>query len=245
MSNPESVTHRRILDSDEWCNLQTFLAEQVGVDRPTAIDFAVDGDLRFLSHQEMLTLWARACVRAKLPVRRTEGFNPRPKLSLPLPRPVGVASQCERLVLKLNEPMTAQSLREALSPVLPPGIDILHLADAQPDECLPQRVTYTVTIKPHERQVAADQAKRCLEFNPVWHERYVHKESRNKMIDLRPYIDSIDVQPTQVVFSLWVTAGGSAKPVEICRELGLDETIEARLLCRREIQWQSKRSTNP
>ncbi|GAF87148.1 unnamed protein product, partial [marine sediment metagenome] len=55
--------------------------------------YDVDGDLRFISHHDMLRLFARSLARAALPVRFSEGFNPHPRLSIPLPRPVGVASQ--------------------------------------------------------------------------------------------------------------------------------------------------------
>lgn len=68
-----------------------------------AIRFAIRGDLRFLSHQDSMRLFERAAVRAQLPLRWSGGFNPRPRLSLPLPRPVGVAGEDELLVLELEE----------------------------------------------------------------------------------------------------------------------------------------------
>ncbi len=64
-----------------------------------AVRFKVEGSLRFLSHAETLRLLQRACVRAGLALRYSEGFNPHPKFSLPLPRPVGVESEDELLCL--------------------------------------------------------------------------------------------------------------------------------------------------
>lgn len=64
-----------------------------------AVRFKVEGSLRFLSHAETLRLFQRACVRAGLALRYSEGFNPHPKLSLPLPRSVGVESDDELLCL--------------------------------------------------------------------------------------------------------------------------------------------------
>lgn len=66
-----------------------------------AVKFRIGGSLRFLSHAETLSLFQRACVRADISVQYSQGFNPRPKLSLPLPRPVGVASDDELLCLRL------------------------------------------------------------------------------------------------------------------------------------------------
>ncbi len=72
------------------------------------IKFRIGGSLRFLSHAETLKLFQRACVRAGIRIQHTQGFNPHPKLSLPLPRPVGVEADDDLLCLRLscsrNEP---------------------------------------------------------------------------------------------------------------------------------------------
>ena len=47
----------------------------------------------------MLNVFQRASVRAGLNLRYSRGYNPRPKISLPLPRPVGIESDDEILVL--------------------------------------------------------------------------------------------------------------------------------------------------
>ena len=67
------------------------------------VRFKIEGRLRFLSHVETLKLFQRACARAGLQVRYSEGFNPRPRLSLPLPRPVGVESQDELLCVRVEQ----------------------------------------------------------------------------------------------------------------------------------------------
>ncbi|MBW7991664.1 MAG: DUF2344 domain-containing protein, partial [Planctomycetes bacterium] len=54
------------------------------------IKFRIGGPLRFISHAQTLSVFQRACVRAGIEIRYSQGFNPRPRLSLPLPRPVGV-----------------------------------------------------------------------------------------------------------------------------------------------------------
>ena len=72
-------------------------AERTGRCR-CALEYTIGGDLRFISHRDTLRLFQRAVARAALPVRFTEGFNPHPRMMIPLPRPVGVASQAETLV---------------------------------------------------------------------------------------------------------------------------------------------------
>ena len=118
-----------------------------------AVWFTVGGDLRFLSHRNMMSLCERSAARAKLPIKFSEGFNPRPKLSLPLPRPVGVSSRCELMIIELKTD----------SPVSDPG---LHLGEQFPEgmkliktEPLPNKtkakikaVTYELSLTDSERK---------------------------------------------------------------------------------------------
>ena len=88
------------------------------------IKFRVRGALRFISHAEMLKVFQRACARAGIKIQHSQGFNPRPRLSLPLPRPVGVESDDELLCVWLKgnpapiEPMSM--LRDSFKSCLYP-----------------------------------------------------------------------------------------------------------------------------
>jgi hypothetical protein len=66
------------------------------------IKFRIRGSLRFLSHAEMLKVFQRACVRAGIEIQHSQGFNPRPKLSLPLPRTVGIETDDDLLCLRVH-----------------------------------------------------------------------------------------------------------------------------------------------
>jgi hypothetical protein len=72
------------------------------------VKFKIGGSLRFLSHAETLRVLQRACVRAGINLQYSRGFNPRPKMSLPLPRPVGVESDDELLTLRAYKSTGAQ-----------------------------------------------------------------------------------------------------------------------------------------
>jgi uncharacterized protein (DUF2344 family) len=66
------------------------------------IKFKIEGGLKYLSHAETLKLFQRACARAGVNLQYSQGFNPRPKLSLALPRSVGVESDDEMLILRVR-----------------------------------------------------------------------------------------------------------------------------------------------
>ena len=84
----------------------------------------------------MLNVFQRASVRAGINLRYSQGFNPRPKISLPLPRPVGIESDEEILVLPtIIHPSEIPDSRQdnfmhsfkALSAQLPQGCELLSM----------------------------------------------------------------------------------------------------------------------
>jgi radical SAM family uncharacterized protein/radical SAM-linked protein len=65
--------------------------------------FEKSGDMRFLSHLEVLRTFSRAIQRAGLRVAHTRGFNPHPKIVFSPPIPVGVESRMELVDIPLLE----------------------------------------------------------------------------------------------------------------------------------------------
>ncbi len=204
-----------------------------------AIDFAICGDTRFLSHLDMLRLFARAMGRARLPIRFTEGFNPRPRMSLPLPRPVGVASNVERLVLDLTEEMTAADLLADLGKQMPIGVTLstARLLDSRA-QCVPLRVVYFLECTAEERPMLERRVSRLLDTDTLEVERVHPKQAKPRRVNIRPFVDSVETTPEGLRMRLVVSPDGSARPVEVCTALGLDsDTVHHRIL-RTEIEWQ-------
>lgn len=187
----------------------------------------------------MLRLFARAAVRADLPVRYSHGFNPRPQISLPLPRPVGIASEAERVVFGFTRDVVASDIVVRLSRQIPAGI-ILHGAEplGPKQHCVPHRVHYRVALSGLDRTLLQAARDRVIDSDTVVYDRFVHNVSRYRRVDLRPYIESIEVTSDAVFFSLCVTPDGSAKPSEICDLLGIGTENVNHLICRLSVEWQ-------
>ena len=64
--------------------------------------FEKTGSSIWMSHLDLMRLFQRAFQRAKLPLKHTQGFNPRPSVSIALPLSVGVESVCELLDFDLD-----------------------------------------------------------------------------------------------------------------------------------------------
>ncbi|MEE9370604.1 MAG: TIGR03936 family radical SAM-associated protein, partial [Sedimentisphaerales bacterium] len=96
------------------------------------IKFKVRDNLRFLSHAETVKVFQRACIRAGIKIQYSQGFNPRPKLYLPLPRSVGVETDDDLLCLRVNlsGPRTVSDesqIKAGLAKQLPDGVELLSV----------------------------------------------------------------------------------------------------------------------
>jgi radical SAM-linked protein len=64
--------------------------------------FEKKGNAVWISHLDLMRLFQRGFKRAGLPLTHTQGFNPRPSVSIALPMSVGVESVCELLDFELE-----------------------------------------------------------------------------------------------------------------------------------------------
>ncbi len=64
--------------------------------------FEKTGKAVWISHLDLMRVFQRAFKRAWLPLTHTQGFNPRPSVSIAMPLSVGVHSHCELLDFELD-----------------------------------------------------------------------------------------------------------------------------------------------
>ena len=86
--------------------------------------FEKTGNARYISHLDLMRVFQRAFKRAGLPLTHTQGFNPRPSVSIALPLSLGVESQCELLDFELESPYACTDIREKLNDALIDGVYI-------------------------------------------------------------------------------------------------------------------------
>jgi len=85
--------------------------------------FEKTGNAVWISHLDLMRLFQRAFKRAGLPLTHTQGFNPRPSVSIALPLSVGVESVCELLDFDLDgENVPCAEICRRLNEVLVPGV---------------------------------------------------------------------------------------------------------------------------
>jgi len=86
--------------------------------------FTKKGQMRYISHLDLMRLFMRAVRRAALPIKMTEGFSPHPKISLKRALKLGVESDNEEATFVFREPIQPQEFKQRLQKQLPEGIYI-------------------------------------------------------------------------------------------------------------------------
>jgi radical SAM-linked protein len=89
--------------------------------------FRIGGRLRYLSHAETMRMFERALVRAGIEPVYSKGFNPHPRMSLPLPRPVGVAAEDDVFCVRVrggSEVSDSAGFKSRLQGQLPEGCEV-------------------------------------------------------------------------------------------------------------------------
>jgi len=174
-----------------------------------------------------MRLWARAAARAGLPIAYSQGFNPHPKVSLPAPRPVGVASRCDLAVLGLAHPPARSDWTERLDGQLPPGLSVLRAEPAPGRRAIqPQAITYELPLRNDETDEIARRVA-CLVRQDRWEVarpiRSRRRDRRNDILDIKSRVADIGVAGGRLTFTLLSGPGGSARPAEVLALLGMDE----------------------
>lgn len=206
-----------------------------------AVFFAIQGDLRFISHHDTLRLFRRALARADLPVSYSQGFNPQPRIMIPLPRPLGIASKAECIVVELEKPMNEEAVWQQLAEQAPQGLTISGGRKLELKEKLvPDLVRYTFDAGDKPLTELESATLDILKAESLVVERKAPKDRTAKVVNIRPYIIDLTVEPSGVHFTLRVTGSGTAKPAEIAAFLGFDGTAINHKIERQEIIWQQQ-----
>lgn len=202
------------------------------------VSYAIDGDLRFLSHHDEMRLLVRALTRAAWPLAYSQGFNPKPRIVLPLPRSTGMSSACQLALVDLATEANTARLQESLSAQLPRGA-ALERVFAFPRRVCPQarRVRYEVSLPPGTGDAVRLGIRSALAAKNLPIQRDTGPDSPARPVDLRGYIDILEFDGQMLHMNLLVENQQSARPLEVLSVLNLPVESDAASVRRAHIQW--------
>jgi radical SAM-linked protein len=186
----------------------------------TSVRFAKAGPAIYHSHHDMIRFWERAVKRAGLPMRLTQGFNPRPRIIFPHALGLGISSRCEEVELELHHPVPLPDLLAGLVDACGDTLGILDAQDLPPVKKSRQLVTTSYAISGWEADVAAGLpgiAAGVLAMDEIIVERGAPGEKRT--LDIRPFLLALDFDQAErrLLLELRHSQSGSARPDEIAK----------------------------
>ena len=92
--------------------------------------FEKNGAAAYISHLDLMKALQRSFVRAGLPVKYSQGFNPHIEMSIVVPLSTGYETRCDLCDLDLVVDELPENFVESLNTVMPRGMKVLHAGAA-------------------------------------------------------------------------------------------------------------------
>jgi len=177
------------------------------------VKYCKEVPIKYISHLNLAQVFTRTLRRADIPMVKSEGFNPRFKISFGPPLPLGISSTSEYLDIRLKEEIKTEELVEKLNRVLPQGLKILGAKIIPPSTGslvkTINKASYIITLSTKEelldladknqedklkdlKQEIEKNNKRFLNLDEI----IVEKQTKNgiKRVDIKPSILDVKVQ---------------------------------------------------
>ncbi len=181
--------------------------------------FRKQDDLRLISHRDLVRAFERLFRRCDLPLRMSEGFHPKAKMSFPLALSLGIASDGEVMEFELTEPIEASQLRRQLASQTPQGLEITELRMLEDGEGKAQvrAVVYQFPI-PDSRHA---QVRGMLTQFSRQDSFLIQRDGAKRQIDVKAGSDHLEFRDGNLEFRLPVNRSGSVRPREVLQALGV------------------------
>ncbi len=182
------------------------------------LKFTKEGNIKYISHLDLLRVFQRAMKRAGIRLRYSQGFNPHAKISFAHPLSLGYDSTGEYMEFETTGEEAAKAQLDALKNCMPEGIRLLFCSSLPETSktSLAAAVThasYVVRFGGEQGDGAALE-KKSVEY--IRREqiicRKLNKKKKEVETDIRPLILSFSAVKTEgsgAVFSMTLRTGSS------------------------------------
>jgi radical SAM-linked protein len=198
------------------------------------ITFSTEKTLAFVSVLELTSIWERSLRRAGIPLRYSQGFNPRPRMNVAAPLPVGCGAAMDLMDIWLEKTLDAEDIDYALKNKTPADLKVVDVTAVSPDEpALAERLVsaeYTVWLQELSQQDLAQKIQDLLAEDMLLRPRRGRKY-RGKTYDLRPLILDLHITPDtqnpglKVWMHLKARPGATGRPDEVLKAMGIKDHL--------------------
>jgi radical SAM-linked protein len=188
------------------------------------IRFRKNGDLRLVSHHDLMRAFERMLRRSGLPFRSSEGFHPQPRVVFAQSLPLGVAGLQEVVEIEWLEPIEPSEALARLTAQAPHGLPFLSAKRIElRQSAKPRRAVYRMPISAHCVDALRGRCADIMASSELWVER---ERPRPRQVNIRPYVNDLQMGSGLVQIDLWITQDGGARADELVRALGLNRLLD-------------------
>jgi radical SAM-linked protein len=167
----------------------------------------------------------RALRRTGLPLRLSEGFHPKPRLSFPVPLQVGFEGTDEVMEFDLAGWTAPEKIEALLREQLPEGLDLLALKPVAATRHAARAVGATYAMRPEgelldDPRLSHAAWKELMGREAIPAERL--RKRRRKTVDLRPFLRDVRREGDRILLEVTAGPGGSARPEEVLAAVGFE-----------------------
>lgn len=180
--------------------------------RNVRIWFTKEKECKYISHLDLNRCMLRAVRRAELPMWYTEGFNPHPFVTFPLPISLGVTGMRECMDIRIiDENFNIGLIPDRMNKYLPEGIRVFDATEPKFDPKYISYAKYHAEISSDDMTSSqlADSIKSLFNRETV----IIQKKSKKGMkdIDVLPYIKEINFNDRKDIcsFDIILPAGNT------------------------------------
>ena len=202
------------------------------------VEFAKGEAIRFISHLDLMRVWHRTLRRAAVPLAYSEGFIPRPRISLAAPLAVGTTGGAELMDVYLDRRMSPLTFMKMLQPQLPNGLEATAVEEVPASlpslQSLVHSAEYAVTGCIEDSSKTRDLVEQAVaslldaaEF--PWRHR---REEETREYDLRRLVYGLSLKswtetsPPEYAMAMTLRADseGTGRPDQVLAAIGLPDS---------------------
>jgi radical SAM-linked protein len=187
--------------------------------------FSKQGDLRLISHRDLMRVFERLFRRTGVALAMSQGFHPRPQMNFPAALAVGIEARDEVAEFVLAEQVDPVQLCQRLNAAAPPGLLVHDISLLEPGaaKARVQRVAYELPV-PAQRQAALQVAVGNLCAQST---HWITRTGRKDPLDLRAGLDQLVLRDGKLSMGLIMAPAAQVRPQEVLHALGLSD-LESR-----------------
>lgn len=174
---------------------------------------------KYFGHLEMVNIFLRAIRRADIPIKFSQGFHPKPKISFEDSLPIGLESLNEHFYLIVSENFELRSIVKSLNKQLPEGLSVndCQIVSTKTAHNYEKKYNYIVTIK---EEFFDNKELEIFLQRPDFIVSRIDRKGRLKKIDLKYMVLDIELlKPDKLQMILRSESGKTARPLEVIKEI--------------------------